>query len=102
MPAVMNQWLFGVWIIALTVLFSVLAKSSAGVLLGTGACAFAVYLISLLPKVKRFSPASLMNSAGLLTGAESAGDYKAAVIVTAAMCIAFIAVSIPIFNKKEI
>ena len=102
MPAVMNQWIFGMWIIALTVLFSVLAKSSAGVLLGTGACAFAAYLISLLPKVKRFSPASLMNSAGLLTGAESAGDCKAAVIVTAAMCIAFIAVSIPIFNKKEI
>ncbi len=102
MPAVMNQWLFGLWIIALTVLFSVLAKSSASVLLGAGASAFAAYLLSFLPKVKPFSPASLMNSAGLLVGAESAGDYTEAVIVTAVMCAVSVAVSIPIFNKKEI
>lgn len=102
MPAVTNQWLFGLWIIALTVIFSVLAKSSAGVLIGTGACAFAAYLISLLPKAKKFSPASLMNSAGLLVGAESAGDYTKAVIVTAAACAVCVAVSVPIFNKKEI
>jgi len=102
MPAVVNQWLFGAWIIALTVLFSVVAKSSASVLLGTGAGALAAYLLSLLPKVKPYSPASLMNSAGLLSGAENAGDYTEAVIVTTVLCIAFIAVSIPIFNKKEI
>jgi len=41
-------------------------------------------------------------SAGLLSGAENAGDYTEAVIVTTVLCIAFIAVSIPIFNKKEI
>jgi ABC-2 type transport system permease protein len=102
MPAVMNQWIFGIWIIALTVLFSVLAKSSAGVLLGTGAGAFAAYLLSLLPKVKAFSPASLMASAGLLTGAESTGDYAKSVIAAAVTCVLFVAVSIPIFNKKEI
>ena len=102
MPAVLNQWLFGLWIIALTVLFSVLAKSSAGVLLGTGASALAAYLLSLLPKIKPYSPASLMNSAGLLVGAENAGDYTKSAIVTAVMCAICVILSIPIFNKKEI
>ena len=102
MPAVVNQWLFGVWVICLAVFFSAFAKSSATVLLGVGAGALAAYLLSLLPKVKPYSPASLMNSAGLLVGAESAGDYWEAVTVTAVLCLALIAASIPLFNKKEI
>jgi ABC-2 type transport system permease protein len=102
MPAVLNYWLFGLWIISLTVLFSVISKSSAGVLLGTGAAAIAAYLLSLLPKITPYSPASLMNSAGLLAGAESAGDYKKAVIITAVTCAVSLAVSIPLFGKKDI
>ena len=101
-PAVMNQWLFGVWIIALTVLFSVLAKSSAGVLLGTGAGAFGTYILTLFPKTKPFSPALLMDGMSLLTGAQYAEDYAKAIVLTSALCVAFIALSIPVFNKKEI
>lgn len=102
MPAVLNWWLFGLWVICLAVLFSTLAKGSSIVLLGTGAGALGAYLLSLLPKLKPYSPASLMESAGLLMGAESADAYVKALIVTALLCFTFIAVSIPIFNKKEI
>ena len=102
MPAVAGFWLYGLWIICLAVLFSVTAKSSAGVLLGTGAGALGAYLLSLLPKVKPFSPAVLTESAGLLAGAQGAEVPAKAFIVTAVLCAAFIAVSIPIFNQKEI
>lgn len=37
LPAMVHWWLFGVWIIGLIVLFSVLVKSYTGVLLGTAA-----------------------------------------------------------------
>lgn len=99
---VINWWLFGVWVLCLMILFSALAKSSSGVLLGTGAGALGSYLITLLPKAKPYSPASLMESAGLLSGAASADDYVKAVIVTAVLCAAFIGASIPLLNKKEI
>ena len=102
MPAVLNWWLFGLWVICLAVLFSTLAKGSSIVLLGTGAAALAAYLLALLPKITPYSPASLMNSAGLLAGAESTEDYTKAVIVTAVTCAVSLAVSIPIFSKKDI
>lgn len=102
MPAVLNWWLFGLWVLCLAVLFSVLAKSSSVVLLGTGAGALGAYLISLLPKAKAYTPAYLMESAPLLLVAENSGAYAKSAVVTAVLCIACIAVSVPIFNKKEI
>ena len=83
-------------------LFSVLTSSYSGVLLGTGATVLASYLVGLLPKVKPFTPASLMNSGGLLVGAESAEDYIKAVAVACAVSIICLALSVPILNKKHI
>jgi ABC-2 type transport system permease protein len=88
--------------VCLTVLFSVLSKASSGVLLGVGGAAVAFYLIGMLPKIKDYSPASLMQSAGLLAGTEGAGDYLPSVIVAAALCVFSVAVSIPLMNKKKI
>lgn len=102
MPAVLNWWIFGIWVCSLMTLFSVLTSSYSGVLLGTGTIVLASYLAGLLPKVKPFMPASLMNSGGLLIGAESVEDYIKAVIVACAVTIICIAASVPILNKKHI
>lgn len=102
LPAVAGWYFYGIWVLCLTVLFSVVSKSSSGVLLGAGAGALGAYLITLLPKAKPYSPAVLTENAGLLAGAQSADTLTKAFIVTAVLCAAFIAVSIPIFNKKEI
>ena len=101
-PAVLSYWLFGVWVICLAVLFSTLAKSSAAVLLGTGAGAAGAYILTLFPKAKPYSPAVLMDGMSLLTGAQSAEDYAKAIAVCAVTCALLIALSIPVFNKKEI
>ncbi len=45
MPAVFNWWLFGVWTVSLSILFSVLSRSYTTVLLGTGGCALISYLL---------------------------------------------------------
>ena len=101
-PAVIYWWLFGVFTLAMTVLFSVIAKSYVGVLLPTGGCVFAIYLISLIPKLTKYMPTSLMNGMNILTGAVGADEYIPAAVITAVLSVSCIAVSIPIFNKKEI
>ena len=102
LPAVMNWWLFGVFTVALMVLFSTLSKSSGGVLLGTGGSILACYLISMIPKAAKYLPTALMNSAGLLTGVENAGEYIAAALITAAASAICIAIAVPILDKKQI
>jgi len=102
LPATVNWWLFGIFTIAVMVLFSVLTSSYSGVLLGTGACILALYLIGLLPKAAKYTPTYLMNGMNLLTGAQSADEYLAAILLSAAASVAMIAASVMVFNKKQI
>lgn len=101
-PASVNWYLFGILVTALTVLFSVTASGYGSVLLGTGGSVLALYVISFLPKIAKYSPASLMNSASLLVGTELAADYIPAIASAAVISIACVALSIPIFNKKQV
>ena len=100
--AVTYWWLFGILTVALMMLFSVLSKSYSGVLLGTGGSVLAMYIVSLIPKAAKYMPTSLMNGMNLLTGAETAEDFTAAVLVTSVAVIACMALAMPIFNKKQI
>lgn len=101
-PAAFNWWLFGIFTVSLTVLFSVMSKNYSTVLLGTGGFVFVSYLLGLLPKIARYLPTTLMNSGAVMVGAESFSDSIWAVVIASAASIVFIAVSIPIFNKKQI
>ena len=102
LPAALYWWLFGVFAVALTVFFSVLGRNYGIVLLGTGGCVFAIYLLSILPKVAKYMPTSLMNGMSLLMGVGKMEDYIPAAIITAVLSVALVAFSIPIFNKKQL
>lgn len=102
MPAVLHWWLFGIFTVCLLVLFSALSKNSAGVLLGTGGAVLLSYISEFFPKVSKIVPTSLMQSAALMIGAQEAGEYTGAVVLTAALCVACLCVSIPIMNKKQL
>ena len=95
-------WLFGLWATALTVLFSTLAMSNTGVLVGTGGIVLASYLIGLLPRQKEYMPTLLMDGNSLIYGIENAQTYTSAVLITVILSIICIAASIPIFNKKQL
>lgn len=95
-------WLFGVWTVMLTVLYSVLASANAAVLCGVGATVLAGYLVTLFPKLASYSPAYLMNAGALMMGTASPGDYTAAVLVTLGWSLLCMAVSIPVFNRKQL
>ena len=102
MPAALHWWLFGIFTVCLHVLFSVLSKNSAGVLLGTGGTVLISYISEFFPKVSKSVPTALMQSAGLMIGAQEAGDYTKAVILTVVLCAICIGASMPIMNKKQL
>ena len=97
-----NWWLFGVWIISLMILFSVIASNNIIVMLGTGGSILVVYLLGLLPWVKEYMPTTLMNTANLLFGVEKASEYGITIVVTFVLCVVAIGISIPIINKRKI
>lgn len=95
-------WLFGVWVICLMVLFSSLLQNNTGVTLCTGGTVLLAYLVGIIPKVKLYSPAMLLDANSLLTGAEETDVYIKAIVIAAVLCIACVTVSIPAINKKQL
>lgn len=95
-------WIFGLWTIALLVLFSTIASANTGVLVGTGAVVFGLYMLSLLPKLTKYLPTLLMDGNSLIYGAKDMEDYTMALIITMAISFVCILVSVPLLNKKRI
>ena len=101
LPAVTLWWVFGVFTIAVMLLFSVLARSYGTVLLGMGGVVLASYLLGLLPKAARFVPTSLMNGYAVLLGAE-AGEMLPALGIALGISAVCVIVSVVVFHKKQI
>lgn len=100
--AAVMWWLFGIWVICLLVLFSALLQNNTGVTLCTGGIVALAYLLSVIPKVKIYSPALLMDADSLLSGAMGTDYYMKTIIVTGVSIVMFLAVSIPVMNKKQL
>lgn len=92
--------LFGLWILAALIMASALCRQTFAVILGTGAAYLGAYLIGMFPPFKPYSPSCLLDSAGLLTGANSAGDYLWAVFITILLMFIQGVVAITAFNRK--
>lgn len=102
LPSVICWWLFGIFVISVMTLFSTLSYSNTGVLLGTGAAVLISYVFGLLPKVNKFLPTKLMDGNSLIYGIAGSEEYIAAITVTVIATILCFALSIPIFNKKQL
>ena len=101
-PAVIYWWLFGMLTIAVMTLFSCICTTNSAVLLCTGGFVLVSYVIGLFPKLCKYTPTYLMSGSSLIYGLSEASDYVSAVIITAVMILICIALSIPVFNKKQI
>lgn len=102
LAAVGCWWLFGVWIISLTVFFSTVFENTAGVLAGIGSTALAAYVLGIFPSVKEYTPAKLLNASILLTGATEPAAYGKAVILTVVLSAGAIVGGIALMNRRHI
>ena len=100
--SVVCWWLFGVWVIALLILFSTIAKSNTDVLVGTGSVVLVSYLLGLLPKLREYLPTLLTDGNSLIYGVEEAAIYVVPLIIALATSLICFVMSIPIFNKKQL
>ena len=100
--SVVCWWMFGVMVIALMVLFSTVSSSNTGVLLGTGGVVLASYLVGLLPKCGKHLPTFLMDGNSLIYGLAETKAYMTSLIIAIAASVICFAISIPIFNKKQL
>ena len=100
--ACVSWWLFGLWILALVVLFSCVFTSNSGVLLGTAGVALVTYLLSLLPKFGKYLPVKLADGNSLIYGIAETRDYFPSFIITAVVCIVCFITGIAVFNKKQL
>ena len=102
MFSVVCWWLFGLWVVALTVLFSTSVKANAGVLIGVGCTVLLSYLLGLLPKLREYMPTMLTDGNSLIYGDKETESYVVSLVITGIISIACLVISIPIFNKKNL
>ena len=100
MFSVVCWWLFGIWIVSLTILFSTILNANTSVLVATVGVVFVSYLLGLLPRVSGYLPTQLTDGNSLIYGAAEIETYIAPFIITAVASVVCISISIPIFNKK--
>ncbi len=95
-------WIFGVFILSLTVLFSVVFTSNTSVLASIGGCVALSYVIGLLPKLKDYVPTHLTDGNSLIYGIASTDDYWLSLVITLVLTLICFIFSVPVFNKKQL
>lgn len=95
--ALVNWWLFGLWMADLMLLFSTTSRTNIGVL---GGCASAVLLCTLLgffPKCTDLMPTVLTGGSAIISG--GALPQSPVYLLTTAFILLALALSVSLFNK---
>jgi ABC-2 type transport system permease protein len=101
--AFFSPWLFGLLLITLLILGGTLLKTFLGSLLFTGGAVIVMTLLNIAPKLYKYNPVALCgDNTALLTGARDVSDFLPAVIICAVLVVALTAVSVWVFDRKQI
>lgn len=95
-------WLFGMFAAALMILFSTVAGSNTGVLAGTGGVVLISCLLSFFPRLKRIMPTLLTDGTSLIYGMAETKTYAVPLIIAAVTIPVCLAVSVFVFNRKQL
>ncbi len=98
-----SLWLYGILLISLVILGGILFKNIYGSILLTGAAVVLMMLLDIVPKLQKFNPVTLASdNMALLTAQKSVEDFMPAIIICTALIIIFTALSVMVFNKKQV
>ncbi len=100
--AVFCFYLLGLWLLSVVLLASALFHSASTVTLTAGMAFLAAYLPSLIPAVKKYSPACLLDSTNLLIGATNTNDYGISIAITISLTVLGSILAVTAFNRKNL
>ena len=95
-------WAFGLFAAALMVLFSAMAGSNTGVLAGTGSVVLGCYLLSFFSRLKKIVPTMLTDGTSLIYGIVEPKVYTVPLVIAAVAIPVCFAVSVSVFNRKQL
>lgn len=95
-------YMLGVWLVALLVMMSAVFSTASAVSVGTGVVFFVVYMLSMIPDLKKFLPTKLMDASNLLSNVGQVEDYAVSLGIISALIIVQISTAITEFNRKVI
>lgn len=95
-------YMFGVWLVTLLIMMSTVFSTASAVLVSTGGAFFVVYMLSMIPDLKKFLPIKLMDANNLLSNVGQVGDYAVSLGIISALIIVQISTAITEFNRKVI
>lgn len=101
--AALYFWIFGIFMIAVTLFASLLSQTNYASLLITGLVVVALYLLSFWKPGRDYNPLRLSSdNMNLLTGALSSTELVAPVMVTLILIFLLLGGGMVIFNKKQL
>ncbi len=95
-------YLFGIWLIALLILISTIVTTTSFVTVGTGVVFFIVYMLSLLPDIKRYFPTKLLDASGVLVEVGKVEDYTVSIWITVIVSMIQLVIAMMVFYKKKL
>ncbi len=95
-------WCFGMFVISLLVLMSVIGRNSGGVLALVGGVVFILLMVGMIPEIDRYLPGYMLNGTALIRNQMTVGDCRESLLITALAGVVCMVFSFPILNNKEL
>jgi len=100
--AMLCMWVFGIFLLALTMLMAVLTNKGYACMVSVGLIAIVCSLLEMIPQIKKYNPMQLYTSSRMLLIEESTPkDFIPVLIVTGVLIVGFVWLAVVLFNKKR-
>jgi len=100
--AILYFYIFGLYIVSLMILSSVISSGMSGVLIGVAGPVLVFTMLGIVPKISKYFPTKLMDGMGLIKGDVKLSEYNFALIITLVLIVIHFLLATILFRKKAL
>ena len=101
-PAAFLYFVFGLLLVSVIIFFSSFISEATGIIGATAGYVMLLYLLGVIPKLKKYLPIKLSEAESLLYGKAGIPDYTPALIISLTLIVGFIILGAVFFKKKKL